>query len=36
MGTVIEQWHEIVRTQNAAGLDTLLADDVVFHSMGWI
>ncbi|WP_339847062.1 nuclear transport factor 2 family protein [uncultured Halopseudomonas sp.] len=32
MGTVIEQWHEIVRTQNAAGLDTLLADDVVFHS----
>lgn len=32
MDTVIDRWHAIVRTQDAAGLDTLLADDVVFHS----
>ena len=25
-------WHEVVRTRQAAGLDALLADDVVFHS----
>ncbi len=28
----IERWHELVHTRNDAGLDTLLADDVVFHS----
>lgn len=28
----IAAWHELVRTRNAAGLDALLADDVVFHS----
>lgn len=32
MSKVIEQWHEIVRKQDAAGLDSLLADEVVFHS----
>lgn len=25
-------WHELVRTRNAKGLGSLLADDVVFHS----
>jgi SnoaL-like protein len=25
-------WHEVVRTRQVAGLDALLADDVVFHS----
>lgn len=25
-------WHELVRGRNPEGLDTLLADDVVFHS----
>jgi len=25
-------WHEMVKSKNAAGLDDLLADDVVFHS----
>jgi hypothetical protein len=25
-------WHDIVATRNAAALDALLADDVVFHS----
>jgi hypothetical protein len=28
----IENWHEIVHTRNAAGLEDLLDDDVVFHS----
>jgi len=28
----LQAWHELVRTRNVAGLDTLLADDVVFHS----
>jgi hypothetical protein len=28
----LHTWHELVRTRNVAGLDTLLADDVVFHS----
>jgi hypothetical protein len=28
----VHTWHELVRTRNVAGLDTLLADDVVFHS----
>ena len=25
-------WHELVRTRNPAGLDTLLDDDVVFYT----
>lgn len=28
----IETWHRIVRTQDASGLDALLAEDAVFHS----
>jgi hypothetical protein len=28
----LARWHELVRHRNAAGLDGLLADDVVFHS----
>ena len=32
MGAAIERWHEIVRTRDPRGLDTVLADDVVFHS----
>jgi hypothetical protein len=28
----ITRWHDLVRTRNIAGLDTLLAEDVVFHS----
>jgi hypothetical protein len=32
MGSTLHTWHELVRTRNVAGLDTLLADDVVFHS----
>lgn len=28
----IERWHDLVRTRDAAGLDALLAADVVFHS----
>jgi len=28
----IEAWHDLVRSQNPAGLDGLLADDVVFVS----
>ena len=28
----LHTWHDLVRTRNVAGLDTLLADDVVFHS----
>jgi hypothetical protein len=30
--SALHAWHELVRTRNAAGLDALLADDVVFHS----
>ena len=30
--TVLATWHELVRTGNAGGLSSLLADDVVFHS----
>lgn len=30
--SALHAWHEVARTRNAAGLDTLLADDVVFHS----
>ena len=28
----LETWHRLVRTQDRAGLDTLLAQDAVFHS----
>lgn len=28
----VRVWHEIIRTRDLAGLDDLLADDVVFHS----
>lgn len=28
----LETWHRLVRTQDPAGLNTLLAEDVVFHS----
>jgi SnoaL-like domain len=28
----LDTWHELVRTRNAKGLASLLADDVVFHS----
>ena len=30
--SVLDTWHEVARTRNVAGLDALLADDVVFHS----
>ncbi len=30
--TVLETWHRLVRTGDAAGLQVLLAEDVVFHS----
>jgi SnoaL-like protein len=32
MDPALDTWHQLVRTRNVAGLDTLLADDVVFHS----
>jgi SnoaL-like domain len=28
----VSTWHELVRSRNAEGLDSLLADSVVFHS----
>ncbi|MGA2782189.1 MAG: nuclear transport factor 2 family protein [Smithella sp.] len=28
----IAAWHKIIETKDAAGLDNILADDVVFHS----
>lgn len=28
----LETWHRLVRTQDASGLKTLLAEDAVFHS----
>ena len=28
----LDTWHRLVRTQDAAGLHTLLAEDAVFHS----
>jgi hypothetical protein len=28
----LDTWHRLVRTRDPAGLDALLADDVVFHS----
>ena len=30
--TVLDTWHELVKTRNAKGLRDLLADEVVFHS----
>ena len=32
MANTIESWHQIVKTRNVAGLNALLADNVVFHS----
>lgn len=32
MNNPLQAWHEVVRTRDAAALDRLLADDVVFHS----
>ena len=32
MSAVIEEWHRIVREKDFGSLDTLLADDVTFHS----
>ena len=29
---VIERWHQIVKAKDTAGLDAILADDVVFES----
>ncbi|MEM7535253.1 MAG: nuclear transport factor 2 family protein [Chloroflexota bacterium] len=29
---VIQTWHEIIKTRDPADLDTILADEVVFHS----
>jgi len=28
----LEQWHRIIETRNPAGLEALLAEEVVFHS----
>lgn len=28
----VDRWHQLVRERNAAGIDALLADEVVFHS----
>ena len=30
--SALHTWHELVRTRNVKGLDSLLADEVVFHS----
>jgi hypothetical protein len=30
--STVDRWHQLVRSRNAAGIDALLADDVVFHS----
>ncbi len=32
MANTIESWHQIVKTRNVAGLNALLAENVVFHS----
>ncbi len=32
MTTALAAWHDIIRSRSPAGLDALLADDVVFHS----
>ncbi len=31
-GHALETWHRLVRTQDASGLDTLLAEDATFYS----
>ena len=31
-GDALATWHRLVRTQDASGLDALLADDAVFYS----
>ena len=28
----IERWHKLIKNQNSAGLDEILADEVIFHS----
>lgn len=30
--SAVEQWHALLKSKNASGLSTLLADDVVFYS----
>jgi hypothetical protein len=30
--SALHTWHEVARARNVAGLDALLADEVVFHS----
>jgi hypothetical protein len=30
--SALHRWREVARTRNVAGLDTLLADECVFHS----
>jgi SnoaL-like domain len=32
MPNAIDTWHQLLKTRDPAGLDALLADDVVFHS----
>ena len=32
ISNTIEAWHQLVDTRDAAGLDRILADNVVFHS----
>jgi len=32
MNPTLQRWHEVVQTKNVSALDTLLADDCVFHS----
>ena len=32
IGTTIENWHKLVRTRDACGLDDLLAEDAVLYS----
>lgn len=30
--STVETWHELVESRNASGLDSLLADDIIFYS----
>ena len=32
MATALDSWHEIIRNRDSSALDTLIADDAVFHS----
>jgi hypothetical protein len=32
MSSTVDTWHQLVRSRDARGLDTLLAEGVVFHS----